>query len=123
MFWYFKVLSQYIDFKGRAQRMEYWIFTLINLLIMLVLELIDSALGIGLVFSGIYGLVVAIPSLAVSFRRLHDIGKSGWWLLISLIPVLGVLLLFYWACLDGEYGRNAYGPNPKTDSMPGAQTV
>lgn len=116
MHWYFKVLSQYADFSGRAQRMEYWMFTLFNILIMLGLELMDAVLGIGPVFSGIYGLAVLIPSLAVAVRRLHDIDKSGWWLLVVVIPLLGALFLLYWFCIDGEYRTNTYGPNPKTAS-------
>jgi uncharacterized membrane protein YhaH (DUF805 family) len=118
MQWYLKVLRQYADFTGRARRTEFWMFTLVNIGVSLVLALIDnfvigtSATGFG-VLGGIYSLAVLVPSLAVGARRLHDTGRSGWWQLIAIIPIIGwIMLIVFWA-LDGVRGANQHGPNPK----------
>jgi uncharacterized membrane protein YhaH (DUF805 family) len=73
---------------------------------------LDSGMGVGLL-SGIYGLAILIPSLAVSVRRLHDIDRSGWWILIALVPLIGTIVLLVFALLEGTAGPNRYGPNPK----------
>ncbi len=112
MEWYLKVLRQYAHFEGRARRREYWYFALFNVLVALGLGLIDGALGIG-VLGPLYSLAVLIPGLAVSVRRLHDTGRSGWWLLIALVPIIGVIVLLVLMCLDSEAGANQYGPSPK----------
>lgn len=122
MEWYLKVLRAYADFTGRARRQEYWTFFWINLLIAIGLTLIDGFLGsfgneIGL-FSGLYALAVLLPSLAVAVRRLHDTGRSAWWLLWLLLPVLGPLLLLLLLAIDGQRGDNRYGPDPKA-GLPG----
>lgn len=117
--WYLKVLRQYADFSGRARRKEYWIFTLVNIIASLVLGFIDGATGMMVgndtvgILGLVYSLAVLIPSIAVSIRRLHDSGRSGWWFLIVFIPVLGAIVLLVFACLDSEEGDNQYGPNPK----------
>lgn len=120
MSWYLKVLSQYADFAGRARRKEFWMFVLFNTLIGIALSIIDSAIGTpgassgtGLL-GGIYSLALLIPGLAVSVRRLHDIGRSGWWLLLNLIPIIGWIVVLVWDCTDSETGSNQYGPNPKS---------
>ena len=119
MNWYLEVLKKYAVFSGRARRKEYWMFFLFNLIITLVLALIDSLTGtfssqagLGLL-SGLYSLAVLIPSIAVTVRRLHDTGRSGWWILIGLIPVIGGIILLIFMVLDSEPGENQYGPNPK----------
>lgn len=119
MDWYLEVLRKYATFHGRARRKEYWFFTLFNLLIMLVLSIIDGMIGLysteaGLgILSGIYTLALLIPSLAVTVRRLHDIGRTGWWLLIAFIPLIGALILLIFTVLDSKPGSNQYGPDPK----------
>ncbi len=119
MNWYIDVLKKYAVFSGRARRKEYWYFVLFNLIISIVLMVIDhmtgtlsSEFGVGLL-GGIYTLGVLTPGIAVSVRRLHDVDKSGWWLLILLAPVVGPFLLLYFAVQDGSQGENRYGPNPK----------
>lgn len=119
MQWYLKVLKNYVGFSGRAQRTELWMFILINFLITLVLAFVDGMLGlynteagIGML-QGIYSLAVFLPSLAVAVRRLHDIGRTGWWLLIAFIPLVGLIVLLVFYCLDSQPGDNEYGPNPK----------
>lgn len=113
MDWYKEVvLNRYAQFSGRAHRSEYWMFFLVNLLIYAGLGTVEGLLGIGSFFSGLYGLAVFIPSLAVAVRRLHDTGRSGWWVLLALIPVLGVIALLVLLALEGEPGPNAYGAPP-----------
>ncbi|MFI2811853.1 MULTISPECIES: DUF805 domain-containing protein [Microbulbifer] len=120
MNWYLAALQKYAVFRGRARRKEYWYFVLFNILISLVLGAVDSATGMfhpetGLgTVSGIYALLVLVPSIAVTVRRLHDTGRSGWWFLLALIPVLGTIVLLVFMLLDSEPGRNEYGTNPKT---------
>ena len=111
-------MKQYADFEGRARRTEYWMFTLFNFIFSLVLTGLDTLLGFsnGLgtgVLSGIYSLVVLVPSIAVGVRRLHDLGKSGWKYLYVLIPIVGAIMLLVWFCTEGERHENAYGPDPK----------
>lgn len=119
MNWYLEVLKKYAVFNGRARRKEYWYYTLFNLIITIALAVIDgvtgsfsSTTGIGLL-GGIYGLAVLIPSLAVLVRRLHDTERSGWWLLIALIPIIGPLVLLVFLVQDSKPGQNQYGENPK----------
>ena len=116
---YLEVLKKYAVFNGRARRMEYWMFILFNIIITVVLALIDyltgtfsPRVGVGLL-GGLYALAVLIPSLAVTVRRLHDTGRTGWWILIGLIPVIGGIVLLIFMVLDSEPGANQYGPNPK----------
>ncbi|AIZ44038.1 membrane protein [Deinococcus radiopugnans] len=127
---YLKVLrTHYADFSGRTRRREYWLFTLVNTVISFVLALpfllssaaasadggAGSLSGLALgstVLASIYTLAVFVPSLAVVVRRLHDTGKSGWWYLLSFIP-LGSLAVLVFLLLDGEPGANKWGPNPK----------
>lgn len=112
MNWYIKALKQYVDFAGRAQRMEFWMFLLFNVLVAIGLGIIDAILGLG--FLGpLYSLAVLIPGIAVSVRRLHDTGRSGWWILIGLIPLIGVIILIVFYVQDSQPGDNAFGPNPK----------
>lgn len=122
MNWYLHVLKNYATFSGRARRKEYWMFFLISALISIVLTLLDILLGTysmeyeaGL-FSGLYSLLILIPSIAVVVRRLHDTDRSGWWILISLIPLIGVIVLFVFICLDSQPGTNRFGANPKEAS-------
>lgn len=112
MEWYLKVLRQYADFTGRARRQEYWMFTLVSVIISLVLAIVDFALGTGLV-GWLYALAVLLPTLAVGARRLHDTGRTGWWQLIGIIPVVGAIVLIVFFATDGDRQPNAYGPDPK----------
>jgi uncharacterized membrane protein YhaH (DUF805 family) len=119
MGWYIEVLKKYAVFSGRARRKEYWFFVLFNILISIGLSFIDQATGTvntetgyGLL-SGIYSLAVLIPSLAVLVRRLHDTDRSGWWVLIGLIPLIGWIVLLVFAVQDSQPGQNEYGANLK----------
>jgi uncharacterized membrane protein YhaH (DUF805 family) len=110
--WYLGVLKKYADFSGRARRKEFWMFALINFVVMVVLSFVDGMIGMP-VLGLIYALGVLLPSLAVGARRLHDIGKSGWWQLVGLVPFIGILVLIIFFVLDSNPGDNKYGPNPK----------
>lgn len=112
MSWFVEVLKKYAVFSGRARRKEYWMYTLFVVIISIVLAIVDYALGmqaLGLIFS----IAILLPSLGVAVRRLHDTGRSGWWILISLIPLIGTIVMLVFLCSDSEPGANKYGPNPK----------
>jgi uncharacterized membrane protein YhaH (DUF805 family) len=113
---YLSVLKQYADFKGRARRREFWTFTLVNVAIGVLLNMLAMVPGleiISMIVYAVFALALLIPSLAVSFRRMHDTGRSAWWLLISLVPFVGAIVLLVFYLLDSQPGDNKYGPNPK----------
>lgn len=107
MNYYLKVLQNYAQFEGRARRSEYWYFALISMLISFVFGFICGFLGFPKL-AYIYSLAVLVPSIAVGIRRMHDVGKSGWYI---LIPIYNLIL----ACTDGDKNTNEYGPNPKDE--------
>lgn len=120
MNWYFDVWKKYAVFSGRARRKEFWFFTLVNAIIKLVLLLLAFSPGLPgsvnlLFFILIYAYAFAIflPSLGVVMRRLHDTGRSGWWCLIPLIPIIGAIVLLVFTVQDSQPGSNQYGANPK----------
>jgi uncharacterized membrane protein YhaH (DUF805 family) len=119
MNWFVSGLKRYAVFRGRAGRPEYWYFTLIYFLVALVLGALDFIAGTynpesgtGL-FSSIFAIVLLIPVLAVTVRRLHDTGRSGWWLLIGLLPLIGFIVLLIFTLQRGTAGANAYGEGPE----------
>ena len=114
MNWYLEVLKKYAVFSGRARRKEYWLFLLFNIIISIALGLIEGLAGGPGVLPGIYCLAVLLPGIAVSVRRLHDTNRSGWWLLLGLIPLVGGIVLLVFMAQDSGLGENQYGPNPKT---------
>ena len=118
MHWYLDVLKKYAVFNERARRKEYWMFFLFNIIICFVLGFVEGLLGIAAgsgtgVLSILYVLAVLIPGIAVSVRRLHDTNRSGWWLLIGLVPLIGSIVLLVFMVQDSQPGENQYGPNPK----------
>jgi uncharacterized membrane protein YhaH (DUF805 family) len=124
MNWYKTVvMERYALFSGRAMRTEFWMFVLFNVIISFVLGIIDAILGlssgdgVGLL-GGLYSLAVLLPSIGVSIRRLHDTNRSGWWLLLSFIPILGWIALLIFYVQDSDPGDNQYGSNPKLEPAP-----
>ena len=119
------IKNRYAKFDGRATRSEYWYFILFYFILALIVTLVDvlvinPMLGLtpeqaqqGGILQIILGLGLLIPTLALTIRRLHDIGKSGWWFLIALIPIIGALVLIYFYVQDSQAGSNIYGENPK----------
>ncbi len=122
MSWYLAALKKYAVFSGRARRKEYWMFVLFYLIFTIVLGVIDSILGIGEegggLLSGLFVLAMLIPSLAVTFRRLHDTDRSGWWLLIGFVPLIGSIVILVFMIQDSQPGENQYGTNPKATEAP-----
>ena len=109
------IINHYADFNGRARRREYWMFLLWNLVAQFVLGLVLGLISskLGTIVGGIYSLAILLPGLSLAVRRLHDTGKSGWSLLLALIPLVGAILLLVFFCTDSQPGSNEYGPNPK----------
>lgn len=104
---YLDVLKKYTVFTGRARRQEFWLFALVSFVISFVLSFIGP-LGY------LYSLAVLLPCLALGARRLHDTGRSGWWQLIGIIPLVGIIVLIVFAVQDSQPGENQFGPNPKS---------
>lgn len=125
MRWMFMPFRRYAEFSGRSRRKEYWMFALLNAIVWTIVCMLglwgaDSRLFSSteelmmyfLATGGIYGLVTLIPSLAVAIRRLHDSDKSGWMLLLGLIPLVGGLILLIFYVTEGTRGPNRFGPDP-----------
>jgi len=126
---YLKVLKDnYVNFNGRARRKEFWMFQLFLIIITGICTILDNVLGTVVVIDGspfgrivlpygwlyfLCGIFHFLPSLSVLVRRLHDVGKSGWWFLIGYVPLIGIIWLLYLLCKDGDHGENRYGNNPK----------
>ncbi len=106
------VFTKYADFKGRARRSEYWWFTLAYAIVMGILSAFARGSVVMTIICVLAGLACLLPKLGVSVRRLHDIGRSGWWLLICLTCV-GLIIVIIWECMDSQPGENKYGSNPK----------
>jgi len=117
MEWYVNALRNYITFRGRARRKEYWYFVLFNAIFYLALLLVDYLLGtlsegVGL-FSLLYNLGVIIPTFAVTARRLHDTNRSAWWMLLYLVPIIGPFVILYFTMQDGDTEANQFGAPTK----------
>ena len=103
--------SNYVNFSGRACRSEYWFWVLFVLIADVVAIAIDAAIGMQIV-SSLFGLAVLLPGLAVTVRRLHDLDRTGWWILLGLIPLVGAIILIIWFCSKGTDGLNRFGADP-----------
>ncbi|SFC58648.1 DUF805 domain-containing protein [Pseudoalteromonas denitrificans] len=113
MEWYLDVLKKYAEFSGRARRKEYWMFMLFNFIVAFVIGFVEGIIGSGGIVGGLYSLAVLLPGIAVSVRRLHDTDRSGWWLLIGLVPIVGALVLLFFMVQEGKETENDFGSNPK----------
>lgn len=119
--WYVDVLkNKYTLFTGRARRKEFWMFTLFNILVSLVISIAAAILGnipiLGVIFAFlplVYCLAVLVPGIALGIRRLHDTNRSGWFLLLCFIPFIGGIILLVFFVLEGTKGQNQFGPDPK----------
>ena len=111
MHWYTDVLSKYTVFDGRAGRQELWMFVLFSLIVSIIVSIVGNILHLSFL-GGLYALAVMQPSLGVEIRRLHDIDKSGWWILIAFVPVIGIIWLIVLMCMAGSPGANRFGPSP-----------
>ncbi|MEI4801680.1 DUF805 domain-containing protein [Bacillus sp. NPDC077411] len=116
MQWYLKVLKNYVGFRGRARRKEYWMFFLIHVIVFCVLAFLGEVVSkTFLSIAGMYVIAMTLPMLAVRARRLHDTGKTGWLQLLSFIPIIGRIVLLIFFCQNSQEDDNKYGPNPKFD--------
>ena len=122
MNYYFDVLKKYAVFTGRARRKEYWMFFLFNIIATIILGIIAGVIHTK-VLSVLYDLALIVPSVAVTVRRLHDTDRSGWWILIGLIPLVGTIILIVFEATDSQPGENKYGPNPKDQPQTPVPTV
>jgi uncharacterized membrane protein YhaH (DUF805 family) len=116
MSWFIAALKKYAVFSGRARRKEYWLFTLFAALIYVVLLAVALATHGSPAMIGVAGLVelaLLLPAWGVTVRRLHDTGRSGWWILFGIVPLVGAITLLVFYCTDSQAGANKYGPNPK----------
>ncbi|WP_028302732.1 DUF805 domain-containing protein [Oceanospirillum maris] len=111
MEYFIKALKQYADFNGRSTRKEYWMFYLFYFIFYIVLTVVDTVIGAP-VFSTIFALGLFVPTISVGARRLHDTGRSGWWQLILLVPLIGAIVLIVFFVKD-SHDDNKFGPNPK----------
>ena len=123
MNWYLDAWKNYANFKGRARRKAYWMFILFNLIALAVLGLIESTIGLSGqngygILTGLYSRAMILPLIALAVRRLHDTGRSGWWILIGLVPLVGPIVLIVFYVTDSQPGSNQYGPNPKESAPP-----
>ena len=141
MYWMTLPLKKYFQFSGRSRRKEYWMFALLFWILFVIAGIIDTMLGFGAVETGTaaasysydwkvengpvmiaVSLLFFFPHLAVSVRRLHDTNRTGWWLLILLVPLVGLVVMFVFLCLDGTIGPNRFGADPKVGE-PGHPSV
>ncbi len=123
MNWYIDAWKNYVNFQGRARRKAYWMFALFNIIAIIALGVIEGAIGLSGqsgygILTGLYSLAIILPGLAVAVRRLHDTGRSGWWILIGLVPLVGPIVLLVFFVQDSQPGSNQYGPNPKESAPP-----
>ena len=114
---YLQTLKKYADFSGRARRTEYWLFVLLSMVIAMLLAVVDFFLGSPGIIGMLFALAVLIPGIAVAVRRLHDTDRSGWWLLIAFIPIIGTIALLVFLLLDSNPGDNRFGANPKAAAI------
>lgn len=122
MNWYLAVLKNYVGFSGRARRMEYWMFMIVNFFVYAGLLAIDRIMGHTMfdygpgALCGLYSVVVVLPWLAVVFRRLHDTDRTGLWIFIHMLPLIGSIIFFIFMVMDSTPGTNRFGPNPKSSA-------
>jgi uncharacterized membrane protein YhaH (DUF805 family) len=126
MAWYLLAWQRATEFSGRSRRKEYWYFNLFNGIVVIFIALFAVAFSdqgkpamVPFGLMGVYSVVVFVPSLAVTIRRLHDTGRSGWWYFIAFVPLIGGIVLLIFTVLDSDPDRNEYGPNPKVPGHAG----
>lgn len=124
MQWYVRAFRRYGVFSGRAYRQELWLFILWSMVFSLLLSIIDRAADLIVIDDDpfqigicqlVYLIVTFVPTIALTCRRLHDTGRSGWWQVISVIPIVGLIVMIVWFATPGTTGPNQYGPDPRID--------
>ena len=110
---YINMWKNYAVFSGRSRRRDYWMAQLVNIIVSFILGILSGFADFFLILVGLYSLALIVPSLSLTWRRLHHIGKTGAWFFISFVPAVGGIILLVFTCMDSQPGMNAYGPNPK----------
>jgi uncharacterized membrane protein YhaH (DUF805 family) len=105
-------LQKYVTFSGRAARSEYWFFFLFQLAAIIIGMIVDAVLGTQMIVYALVVLALLLPTLAVGIRRLHDTNRSGWWILLGFVPIVGAIVLLIWVCTKGTDGPNDFGADP-----------
>ncbi|MEL0632733.1 DUF805 domain-containing protein [Pseudoalteromonas carrageenovora] len=113
MEYFMEAMRRYTDFSGRTRRKNFWMFILFYAIFYVICAVIDGVIGTAPIVTTLFSLAMLIPSISIAARRLHDTGRSGWWQLIALIPLIGGIVLLVFYVLDSHQGENDYGPNPK----------
>ena len=117
MEFFIRAYKNYANFNGRDTRQQFWMFYLFYMIAYIVLSVIDAVIGTGGLLGGIFALATLVPSIAIATRRLHDIGKSGWWQLLGLIPLIGAIVLIVFFAKQGIIGDNQFGNDPKNGEI------
>lgn len=117
MEWFISALKQFTNFEGRSHRTAYWMFALFYFIFYIVAASADYLLNTDVIVT-LYGFILLLPSISIGARRLHDTGRTGWWQLIGIIPILGIIVVIVFLVQDSEPGDNSYGPNPKGQPVP-----
>ena len=115
---YIDAIKKYAQFEGRETRKSFWMFVLYGFIISIILSILMVVVRQLIWLIWIYDLFILLPSLSIGARRLHDTGRTGWWLLIGLVPLIGIIVLIVFYCLDSQPGSNKYGPSVKEVSPP-----
>ncbi|MBH0026937.1 MULTISPECIES: DUF805 domain-containing protein [unclassified Pseudoalteromonas] len=113
MEYFMEAMRRYTDFSGRTRRKDFWMFILFYAIFYVVCAVVDGVIGTAPIVTTLFSLAMLIPSISIAARRLHDTGRSGWWQLIALIPLIGAIVLLVFYVLDSHQGENDFGPNPK----------
>ena len=113
MEYFMEAMRRYADFNGRTRRKDFWMFILFYVIFYAACAVVDGVIGTAPIVTSLFSLAMLIPSISIAARRLHDTGRSGWWQLIALIPLIGGIVLLVFYVLDSHEGENDYGPNPK----------
>lgn len=113
------LIEKYVTFSGRGRRSEYWFWVLFGVIGSIILGVFDDVLGMKLL-GPLFSLATFLPAISAAVRRLHDLDKSGWWLLILLIPIVGTIIFIVWAATKGTTGDNRFGPDPLAGDVVGA---
>jgi len=113
MEYFMEAMRRYTDFSGRTRRKDFWMFILFYAIFYVICAVVDGVIGTAPIVTTLFSLAMLIPSISIAARRLHDTGRSGWWQLIALIPLIGAIVLLVFYVLDSHQGENDYGPNPK----------
>lgn len=117
MEFFLRAYKNYANFQGRDTRQQYWMFYLFYMIASIILNILDGIIGTDGLLAGVFAFASLVPAIAIATRRLHDIGKSGWWQLIILIPLIGAIVLIVFLAKQGMMGDNQFGNDPRNGNI------